>query len=143
MTERRRFGHIPDYPVLASESGSCRQEHAGSDWLFHEGPIAKTTPLFKATTCDWSPYLDAVQDQLGGTCVGQSASSAIYLRAKIAGVPIRRPSAPLIVAYAQMVEAPGRPIDCDGCQPSIAVREMRERGIVRSEEHTSELQSQR
>lgn len=134
MSVPRKLGHRPDYPVVVDEQGETSQTHAASDWLFHESAIVASSPLSIANSWDYSDWLDAVQDQLGGTCVGQGLASSVYLRAQLANRPIRRPSAVLIVAIAQLADAPWQPIDCDGCRPSVAVSCLRDRGLVALEE---------
>ena len=125
-----RLGHRPDYPLIQTADGEILQEHRSSDWLFHESQILTLRPRSAVGSWDVSGHLDAVQTQLGGTCVGQAIASAVYLRAQLQGKPVRRPSATLIVANAQIADAPGQPIDCDGCRPSIAIHELRDRGLV-------------
>lgn len=131
----RRFGHIPDFPVVFDAEGRAVQEIGPRAWVLEEtSRVMASRKIAAATSIDWSDHLDEVQDQLGGTCVGQSAGSSIFMRAQIQGKPIRRPSAALIVTIAQCMDAPGRPVDGDGCRPSIAIAGMSERGIVALEE---------
>lgn len=126
----RKLGHVPDYPVHYDEDGGAHQNHSADDYLLEDSKILGTAKLAGAGSIDWSHVLDSVQDQRGGTCVGQSCSSSIYMRAQIQKRPIKRPSPTLIVAIAQMSDAPGKPIDCDGCRPSVAVARLRDRGVV-------------
>lgn len=129
-----KFGHRPDYPLITTDDGEILQEHRASDWLFSESQIAAARPRSSASSWDYSDRLDAVQHQLGGTCVGQAYGSSLYVRAQVEGKPIRRPSACLIVAIAQLTDAPRQPIDCDGCRPSVAAANLRDRGIVALDE---------
>jgi hypothetical protein len=130
----RPLGHRPDYPIVRAYDGEIIQSHRASDWLFHESQVALMRPRSGASSWDYSDRLDAVQNQIGGTCVGHAIASSVYLRAQIEGKPIRRPSATMTVAIAQLVDAPGKPIDCDGCRPSVAVAALRDRGLVADED---------
>lgn len=134
-----RFGLLPDYALEVDADGSISQKHAKTDWLFGESQIAAARPVtgaIEGSSIDWLDRVgtDKIQDQLGGTCVGQALGSSAFMRARIAGRPIRRPSATLIVAFAQMTDSPGSPIDCDGCYPTVAIRGARDRGLVADEE---------
>lgn len=132
---KRPLGHIPDYPVFFDAEGNATQIHGPGDYLLEDaGRVMASRKVATTDSIDFLDHLDEVQDQLGGTCVGQSSGSSIFMRAQIQGKPIKRPSAALIVAIAQMMDAPGKPIDCDGCRPALAITGLRERGIVALEE---------
>lgn len=128
------FGHIPDYPLIRGDDGLILQAHSSDAALFHASAVAAAAPLTTADSIDHSDRLDAVQSQRGGTCVGYAESSALFLGAQLAGTPIRRPSPTLIVAMAQLKANPGQPIDCYGCQPTIAAENLADRGVVAVDE---------
>lgn len=79
---------------------------------------------------DYSGMLDDIPDQ-GATnsCVGQALATSIYLRAKIAGSPIERPSAKAIYDFARLTDSPGGLIDI-GSRPRAAIDGMMQVGLV-------------
>jgi C1A family cysteine protease len=84
-----------------------------------------------ASSIDYSGLLDHVPDQLStSSCVGCAFSTAVYLRAAVAGNPIARPSRKAIYDVARMIEAPHAPLADEGSVPSLAIQGMRDYGMV-------------
>jgi hypothetical protein len=131
-----KTGHVPDYPVFYGEDGTTDQAHNPRDWVFEGSLLMAKRPLTAgARSWAWSDRLDGVQNQLSGTCVGQSLGSSVYLLGQVHGPRVKRPSAAMIVALAQLADAPGQPVDLEtGCRPSVAVARARDKGLVPLEE---------
>lgn len=109
----RYSGHVPDLPD-------------DRDWSFAKA----SRPVSVSGSVDHARHLDAVQNQLGGSCVGQSIASAAYLTAAIAGVPIARPSALFPYTIARLLDAPNQELVDIGCRPRVAMLGARERGLI-------------
>lgn len=114
----RVYGHIPDEPDP-------------KDWILEDGKLMTFRPLVAGQgSWDYSPNLDAVQNQLGGSCVGQSIASSAYLLGQTSGRPIKRPSALWPYSIARLLDDPGAPLIDIGCRPRVAMLGCRERGLV-------------
>lgn len=113
----RFAGHIPDVPDA-------------KDWRFADSKILTFRRLASTDSVDYTAYLDAVQNQLGGSCVGQSIASAAYLLGGISGSPIARPSALFPYTIARLLMLPGSALVDAGCSPRAAMLGLRERGLV-------------
>lgn len=111
----RYSGHVSDLPDER-------------DWSY--ATLASANPVGVSGSIDHSHHLDAVQNQLGGSCVGQSIASAAFLAAAIAGTPIARPSALFPYSIARLLDAPQQPLVDIGCRPRTAMLGSRERGLI-------------
>jgi hypothetical protein len=111
----RYFGHVQDIPDAR-------------DWSFSD--LLAMRPAIVTGSVDYSDRLDAVQNQLGGSCVGQSIASAAFLTAAIAGTPIGRPSALFPYSIARLLDAPNMGLVDIGCRPRTAMLGIRERGLI-------------
>ena len=119
----RACGHIPDRACDVEEDLRTR----------HVGMLVGASVGALPAAVDYSSLLDGVQDQKSSSsCVGQAFATAIYLRAKIAGHPIARPSAKAIYDVARLSEQRDVLVD-DGCRPRAAIDGMTEHGLVASE----------
>lgn len=117
---RRCFGHIPDTDADVEED--LRDRHVG-------GLIGASVSELPASV-DYSAFLPSVPDQGGSSaCVGFAFATAIYLRAKLAGHPIDRPSAKGIYDVARLTDARNVLID-DGCRPRAAIDGLQTFGMV-------------
>lgn len=116
----RSFGHIPD--LESDVEGDLRDRHVG-------GLIGASVSALPASI-DYSAFLPAIPDQgSSSSCVGQAFATAIYLRAKLAGHPIDRPSAKAIYDCARLVDTRDVLVD-DGSRPRAAIDGLQEFGIV-------------
>lgn len=117
---KRSYGHVPD----SSARVAC-------DLLVRHSDKLLGAPLHIPERVDHSPLLDAVPDQ-GGTssCVGQAFGTSVYLRAKIAGHPIQRPSRRAIYDFARLCENPQGLLEDSGSMPGMAVLGMQQYGLV-------------
>jgi hypothetical protein len=119
----RGLGHIPDEEKDVLDDLAHR--HVGT--LL--GP-----PSSAPASLDYSALLDAVQNQ-GPTnsCVGQAFATSLYIRSKIAGAPIARPSAKAIYDVARLLDGPRRSIVDIGSRPRLAIEGMQDYGLVADE----------
>jgi hypothetical protein len=107
-------GYIPDTPDAR-------------DFRFEDSLLMGARVRAEASI-DWSGNLDAVQSQLGNSCVGHSIASAAFLGARIDGRPIDRPSPLFSYTLARQLE--GGPIRDVGCMFRYAIIGARTYGLV-------------
>lgn len=115
------LGHIDDHATDVEYD--LRFKHVGS--------LLGAAPVGVPVAIDLSHALDVVQDQ-GATssCVGQALASSLYMRAKLAGQPIARPSALAIYTFARAVDQPHTPLADVGSRPRMALTGLRDFGVV-------------
>lgn len=83
---------------------------------------------------DYTKLLDRVPDQRStNSCVGQAFATALYLTAKLAGMPIPRPSAKAIYDFARAEDEPYEALQDVGSRPLAAIRCLTEKGLVAEE----------
>lgn len=113
LAPTRRFGAIPDH------------DHVVDRDLVHS-PLVRLPGLVVGTVpqdLSYASKLDFVPDQLStSSCVGNSLSTSIYLRAKIAGHEIARPSRLLIYGIARLIDDPHLKMQDGGCRPTVAIQ---------------------
>jgi hypothetical protein len=114
------LGHLADH--ANDVEADLRLKHVG-----HLLAAPARAPL----AVNYADHLDAVQDQ-GPTssCVGNALSSSIYLRAKLAGTPIPRPSRKAIYDFARLVDDPHKGLLDLGSRPRAAMVGLQDYGIV-------------
>jgi C1A family cysteine protease len=115
------LGYLPDLDT--DVAADLRHKHVGA--LIGAAPIGVPVSL------DLSWALDAVQNQ-GSTssCVGQALASSIYMRGKIAGHTIARPSACAIYTFARLVNYPHTVLADTGSRPRMAMIGLQDFGVV-------------
>jgi hypothetical protein len=98
------------------------------------GMLIGAAPTHLPERVDYSALLATVPDQ-GNTssCVGQAFATSVYLRARIAGTPIARPSAKAIYDIARLLDAPRSLLEDRGARPRAAIAGMMTFGIVSDE----------
>lgn len=114
------LGLIPDRPEDAIEDLSARP----ADRLL--GSAEHGT----VTTCSLVQHLDAVQSQVGESCVGEALASSIMMTARRMGIPLARPSAKAIYDFARLIDDPRAPLRDNGCRPRAAMAGISGYGIV-------------
>lgn len=120
----KKLGHIPDAAHVVAKD-------------LAERPLRRLIGVNASASSgdiDFSSLLDDIPDQ-GATssCVGNAFSTAIYLRAKVAGHPIARPSRKAIYDVARLVDDPHVKLDDLGCRPRAAILGMQKYGLVAEE----------
>src|SRR3990167_3734272 len=117
----RPCGHILDLDADVAED--LRDRHVGR-------LVGAVGAVSLPTSVDYSSLLDGVQEQrASSSCVGQAFSTAIYLRANLAGHPIARPSAKAIYDIARLSDQKNVLVD-QGSRPRAALDGMLEYGLV-------------
>lgn len=116
----RAYGHVPDPSSLVA----C-------DLLVRHVSGLLGAPVHIPDRVDHSALLDDVPDQ-GATssCVGQAFGTSVYIRAKLAGHPIVKPSRRAIYDIARLCDSPHAPLEDIGSMPSMAILGMQTYGIV-------------
>ncbi len=88
-------------------------------------------PISTPTRIDYTGLLDVVPDQRNtSSCVGQAFATALYLTAKLAGIPIPRPSAKAIYDFARAEDQPYVRLTDLGCRPLAAIACLSDKGMV-------------
>lgn len=120
----RSYGHVPDPDLLVH-----------NDLI--NVPLVALPGLKTATPAaeiSYATLLDKVPDQeTTSSCVGNSLSTSIYLRAKILGLSLPRPSRKLFYDLSRLIDDPHRAMTDDGCRPSSAVFGAKDSGLVSEE----------
>lgn len=117
----RSLGHIPDH--ASDVMADLRWKHiAGLIGLRVVGLPERV---------DHSSLLGPVLDQgMSSSCVGQAFATAIYLRAKLSGHPIPRPSPKAIYDVARLLDRPATDLVDEGSRPRAAILGVQQFGIV-------------
>jgi hypothetical protein len=117
----RSYGHIADHDLDAARDLDGR----------HVSRLVGAVRPALPSPVSFLPYLDRVLDQGGmNACVGFALSSALYLRGRIAGFDIPRPSPLAIYTLARLIDGPHGKLTDEGSRPRSAMVGLQSMGMV-------------
>lgn len=100
----------------------------------HVSHLLTAEPLFgeMPDSVDYTGHLGGeIPNQMNtSSCVGQAFATALHVAARVAGIPIPRPSAKAIYDFARGEDRPYIELQDEGSRPLAAIRCIQEKGLV-------------